>query len=89
MGGVPWGMAVGAVVLLVAGAAGPRGLMGGAGDGEALNGRLVRGLVPRVIRPPKNAFPLRDALQPAPGALQLHPPLSLPVKEAQFPTAGP
>ena len=46
----------------------------GAGDGEALNGPLVRGLLPRVIHPPK-----WDALQFAPRVLQLSPPLFLPV----------
>ena len=39
LGGVPWGAPVGAVVLLVAGAARPSGLM--QRGGEALDGPLV------------------------------------------------
>ena len=56
----------------------------GAGDGEALNGPLVRSLLPRVIHPSQNGFPLGDALQLAPRALQFHPPLFVRVEEARF-----
>ena len=56
----------------------------GAGDGESLKGPLVRGLLPRVIHPPQNGFPLGDALQLAPGALRLPPVPFLPVEEARF-----
>ena len=75
------------------GAAGGRGCpakgLDGAGDGEGLNGPLLRGLLPRVIHPRQNGFPLGDALQLAPGALQLHPPPFLPLEEAKFPMGPP
>ena len=61
-----------------------------AGDGEALNGPLVQGLLPGFIHPPlPNGFLLGDVLQLAPGALRLHPPLFLPAEEAQFPMGPP
>ena len=44
---------------------------------------------PRSYTPPKNGFPLGDALQFAPGALLLHPPPFLPVEEQQLPMGAP
>ena len=88
LGGVLSGAPVGAVVLLVAGAARPRGLM-------------VRVMVrpstapshkascPRSYTPPKNGFPLWVALQFAARALQFHPPFFLLVEEASFPMGPP
>ena len=67
----------------------PAHALDGAGDGEAPNGLLVRGLLPKDIHPPQNGFPLGDALQLAPGALQLHPPPFLPLEEAHFPLPRP
>ena len=66
----------------------PAKRLDGSGDGEALHGPLVRGLLPRVVHPPK-WIPILDGLQFAPQALQFHPPFFLPVEEAEFPMGPP
>ena len=88
LGGVPWGVPVGAVVLLVAEAARPRGLMGRVMV-RPLTAPSYEASCPGSYTPPPNGFPLGHALQLAPGALQLHPPPFLQVEEQQLPMGAP
>ena len=80
LGGAP----VGAVVLLVAGAARPRLLMGQLMVRPSI-APCYEASCAGSFTPHENGFPLGDALQFAPRALQLHAPFFLPVEDAHFP----
>ena len=68
LGGVTWGAPVGAVVVLVAGAPRPRGLMGRVMVRPS-TAPSYEASCPGSYTPPQNGFPLGDALELTPGAL--------------------